>query len=116
MQDKLRAIPDDALIELKQRVDEEFKRRRPNLLRVGRQATFESSKTGETVRILITGKGPKNYLGTRCDEYGNPIGGRGAQWRVHPDFLTPVLPKKAPPPKQLGVGNDRPAAAPVASW
>jgi len=114
MNDKLKALPDDALVRLKMQVDEEFKLRRGRIFAPGKLASFYSEKHDRDILLKITGKGPKNYLAHECDEYGNPIG-RG-QWRIHPGFLMPVLPKQKPVVAPIGVGKDRPAAAPLAAW
>ena len=108
MNDKLKALPDDALVRLKEQVDEEFKRRRNRLFAIGKHATFFSERYGREVRILITGRGPKNLVGFECDEYGNKV---GPQWRCHPSTLTPVLPKPKPVAPAVGVGRDAPASA-----
>lgn len=112
MNDKLKALPDDALIRLKMQVDAEFKLRHRKLFATGKQATFYSESKDRDVRILITGRGPKNIMGVECDEYGNPSSMR---WRCHPNFLLPVLLKPKPIVAPTGVGKDRPAAT-AAAW
>lgn len=112
MQDRLKGIPDDALLRLKAQVDEEFKRRRPRLIQVGSQVTFKD-RDGHDVCMMITGKGSKNYTGYECDEYGNRLS--NSKWRVAPEFLMPVLPKKPQVALPMGVGKDKPAAA-TAAW
>lgn len=113
MNDKIKALPDDALVRLKLQVDAEFKARSRKLFGTGRQATFYSEKHDKDVRILITGRGPKNIIGVQCDEYGNKIG--NAQWRVHPSFLMPALPKPKPVEAPVGIGKDAPATA-AGAW
>lgn len=101
---KLMQLPIDALQKLKKEVDEAMQWRRYELFKVGKLASFVSSKGQYTV-IKITGVGPKNIMGAEVNERGIPTGGK---WKVAPSFLT-VLPD---PPKvvepQKGVGADAP--------
>ena len=114
MNDKLKALPDDALVRLKLQVDAEFKLRKGKLFAIGKLATFFSEKHDRDVQVKITGRGPKNVQAVECDDYGNPIG--SARWRIHPSFLMPVLPKQKPAVTPIGAGKDKPAAAAAGGW
>lgn len=94
MQDRLKLLSDEALLELRAQVDAEYKKRRPKMLQIGRFATFDHN--GETITMRITGRGSVNYQGVSVDEFGKEVtlpGYRSSKWRCHPNSLTPVLPK-----------------------
>lgn len=107
MLDKLHALSDHGLAQLKEAVDTEMENRRRRLYAVGKLAKFEN-RGGEEVIIRITGRGPKNIMGEQVDEYGrlktNAMG-RPHRWRVHPTFLTPVVPKPLVKPATAATGG-----------
>ena len=105
MNPKLKALPIEALFQLRDELVEACQKRRHEALKIGSVAEFESSKHGAIVRIRITGFGPKNVMGEEVDANGFSM---RKKWRCHPDFLTPVFPKKVAPPPPKGVGADRP--------
>lgn len=87
MMDKLNALPIEALFKLKKSLDEACERRRYELFRVGREATFPTPKVaGGICRIRITSLGPKNVLGYRIDDAGNHL--TKEKWRVGPNPAT----------------------------
>jgi len=102
---KLMALPIDVLQKLKKEVDEAMNRRRYELFKIGKLASFYCPKKRRDITIKITGMGPKNIMGDEVNERGIPIGGK---WRVGPSILT-VLPD---PPKvvvpKAGEGADAP--------
>jgi|GEM_PF-3068244 len=107
MMDKLSALSDHALAQLKEALDNEMENRRRRLYSVGKLAKFEA-RGGEEVIIRITGRGPKNVMGERVNEYGRPqlnAFGRPQKWRVHPQFLTPVVPKPVVKPATTAAGG-----------
>ena len=107
---KLNALPDEVLFKLKAQIDKAVEIRKYKLLVTGKTATFTCSKTGETIRIMINGRGPKNITGYRIHDDGRHD--LRAKWRCHPEFLTPCFEPKKPVAKPLGVGADAPVAMP----
>jgi len=107
---KLEALSIESLIKLKAIIDETMAKRKRSLLRPGRMATFVNSRNGDTVRIMIDKVGPKNIAGYVVAPDGAHM--LKSRWRVNPEFLTPWVEPPKPVVKPLGVGADRPAAAP----
>lgn len=104
MIDKLRMLDDATFYKLREAMDDEHKRRLSRLIGIGKQVTFEAK--GRTVRLLITGRGPKNLMGHEIDENGRhePF----KKWRVSPNALTPYQ-EPAKPVITKGAAADRPA-------
>lgn len=96
MQEKLKALSDEAILRLREQVAEEYERRRGRMLKVGGLAMFHNRKTGEDVTIRITGRGSVNFTGVKVDEFGRDT---TMKWRVNPVMLKPILQKKQEPPK-----------------
>ena len=104
MIDKLAKLSDETLFALKAAIDQACIARKMRLLVPGREATFITSPGAKTVRIKITGRGPKNVIGYTILEDGRHD--TKQRWRVSPDFLMPYFPPTAGPSK------DRPSSTP----
>ena len=102
---KLAQLSDEAFYNLKTQIDIEAKNRQRRALSVGKIATFDSTKRGGQVMLMITGRGPKNITGYEIDSKGNHL--TNLKWRINPSMLTPYI-KPTPKIKPTGVGQDRP--------
>ena len=110
MLDKLKALSFEALTDLKHKVDEVHRQKQLQMLRPGREATFNTNKRpGGRCRIMITGRGPKNITGYEIDHQGNHL--MHVKWRVAPSLLSPVLEAKRATSAPLGTGGDRPSGS-----
>lgn len=104
---KLAALSLDTLQKLQASVKVAIESKQRQEIRQGSEVTFHSSKRGRTIRICITGRGPKNLMGYEIDAQGNHL--RNTKWRVDPSFVSLVPPKPFVIKRPIGdSANDRP--------
>jgi hypothetical protein len=118
MNPKLKALPLEALFQLRDELIDACRARKYEAFKVGRLAQFEKAGRGikGIVTIRITGFGPKNIQGLEVDPDTGLPSGRGGSWRCDPDSLTPIFPKKVAPKPLQGVGADRPMSPMAGSF
>ena len=107
---RLNTLSDDALLELKGKVDAILKHRQRSQMRIGALVSFENSRNGERVYMTVERINQKSITGTTVDtKTGAPT---RHQWRVSPGLLryeprAPWLPAPEPVVK-APAGSDRP--------
>lgn len=111
---RLNGLSTESLNELKEKIDAILKDRRSLAMQIGSLVSFENSRDGERVYMVIDRINTKSISGKKID----PQTGIATkqQWRVSHGLLRmettpPWAPKPAERPKPAPVGSDKPRSA-----